>query len=292
MLANVTIGSQVQKEVFKGCKNGLFYALDASTGKLLWSFNPPSTKFTPYTTLFNPLDPSQMKKPWGNYPSTAAYLQNPGPTGGIESDPAFDPTTGLVYVATYNAPTWMQAIPVSGHGVAYGVGGSSFPTGVTEPVNTTIWALNAGTGKPVWNYPINNIGYRGGITVSGGILYVPRQDGYLTLLDSSTGAVIRQFFVGSAMITQPALATDANGAVHIVMPASDPSSTGNVLIGGGIPASSPGFIFALGLGQTNSATTTSPIQTGVDPNLFYATAGAAVVLAMLTGYLAIMRRKK
>ncbi len=299
MLANVNVNGQMQKVVYKGCKNGLFYALDAGTGRLLWSFKPPNVVFTRYTQLYNPLDSGQMRTPWANYPSTAIYLQNPCPTGGIESDPAYDPARNLVFVATYNCPTWMKAIPVSGRGVPYGVGGSSFPTGPTQKVNTTVWALDGSTGKAVWSYFIDSLGYRGGITVSGGILYVPRQDGFLTLLNAANGGLVRSIFIGSAMITQPAIASDSNGQVHIVLPASDPASSGNVLIGAGIPASSPGFLFALGLGQAaapqvitttlTSTVTSVPGQSGVEPTLFYSAVAVAALFIIISGVLA--RRK-
>ncbi len=304
MLASVSVNGNPQKVVYKGCKNGLFYALDAATGKMLWHFKPPNVLFTKYTQLYNPLDQTQMRTPWANYPSKDIFLQNPCPTGGIESDPAYDPTTNLVFVATYNCPTWMKIIPISGHGVPYGIGGSSFPPGPAEKVNTTVWALDASSGKPAWSYFIDNLGYRGGVTVAGGILYVPRQDGFLTLLNAASGAVVRSIFIGAAMITQPAIAADSNGVVRIVLPASDPASTGNVVIGAGIPASSPGFIFALGLGQAappqvSTATTTvttivttAAAPSGVDPSLFYGAVSVAVIFVVLSGVLALRRRAK
>ncbi len=42
MLANATINGQVQETVFKGCKNGYFFALNAHTGALDWYFDAPS----------------------------------------------------------------------------------------------------------------------------------------------------------------------------------------------------------------------------------------------------------
>src|SRR5947207_2488040 len=44
VLGNAFVDGQNRSVVFKGCKNGYLYALDASTGSLLWYFNPPSVK--------------------------------------------------------------------------------------------------------------------------------------------------------------------------------------------------------------------------------------------------------
>ncbi len=42
VLGNVTLGGSTQEAVFKACKNGYLYALNALTGKLLWYFDPPT----------------------------------------------------------------------------------------------------------------------------------------------------------------------------------------------------------------------------------------------------------
>ena len=125
MLANATINGQQQGVVYKGCKNGYFYALSAKTGALLWYFNPPNVKRTVYAELYNPLNQTQMTKPWANYPSTDTFLQNPCSSGGFESNPAYNPTTQYVYVAAFNCPSWTKIIPLKGAGIQYSGGGSS-----------------------------------------------------------------------------------------------------------------------------------------------------------------------
>src|SRR5207245_5301913 len=82
-------------------KNGYVYALDASSGGLIWWFNPPSIKRVSTenanyvsTGKYDPL------QPWINYPSNKTFLQCPGLNGGIESDAAY--AYDKIYVASYN----------------------------------------------------------------------------------------------------------------------------------------------------------------------------------------------
>ncbi len=74
---------------------------------------------------------------------------------------------------------------------------------------------------------------------------VPRQDGYLDFLNAATGKLISEKYIGTALITEPAVATDANGQMAVVMPASDPATPSGTVIAAGIPSPAPGFMFAL-----------------------------------------------
>ncbi len=79
ILHNATINGVTQPTVFKGCKNGYVYALSAKTGQLLWYFKGSSMIQTQWTIPLNPLNKSDMTKPWPNYPSKGSYLMEPGP---------------------------------------------------------------------------------------------------------------------------------------------------------------------------------------------------------------------
>ncbi|TLX97561.1 MAG: hypothetical protein E6K90_10240 [Thaumarchaeota archaeon] len=112
------------------------------------------------------------------------------------------------------------------------------------------------------------------------------------------------------MITQPALAADANGNIRLISPASGAAAVG---FQAGFPTN-PGFMFALALPPAAPAQTTTAVSVsvsvsvstsvttqtvagpsapsgGIDPCTFYATAGVAVILALATGVLAVRRRK-
>src|SRR5207245_3852925 len=87
---------------------------------MYWYFAAPSIKRTTDTQLLNPTKPSDMRKLWANYPSTGEFTQNPPASGGIESNPAYDPTTNTAFVATYNNHAIGMVLPTIVKGVAYG----------------------------------------------------------------------------------------------------------------------------------------------------------------------------
>src|SRR5207302_4869475 len=78
-----------------------------------------------------------------------------------------------------------------------------FPAG---SANATIYAIDAASGKIRWNFTIPDVAYRGGLTVSGGVVYVSTLDGPLRLLDQSTGRPASTQSTADPPLMQPSLA--------------------------------------------------------------------------------------
>lgn len=308
VLANATINGAQHKAVIKGCKNGWLYALDAATGALFWAFYSPSIHSgqngfgVQYTFPMDPTNAALMNLAWPTYPSKhPTILYDATGVGNIESDTAFDPTLNYVFSASYNIPTKGNITGVKGPGIEYGAIGiegsfGGFSKCSTCEDNTTITAIDANTGKAVWTYFLKGIPFRGGLTVSGGVLYVASIDGYLRLLDEKTGNLIDAKLVGAPMVIQPAVATDSNGDIRVIVPMS--SSSG---IFPANKAAFPGAVVAFGLSaaaaQTTTVSTTLVTTTsisapqGIDPTTFYAVTALAVIFIIATGFLAAKRRK-
>jgi len=295
MLANATVDGQTQKVVMKGCKNGYFYALDAATGKMLWYFDAPTIERAPASVILDPTNKTDMAKPWANYPSVKPYIQNPCHSGGIESDPAYDPVNNIAIVVTYNCPLWDKITPTTGAGVPYGsIGLDLSYFGPSMPWNTTIWAINVDTGKPLWQYPIPDIGFRGGVDVSGGLVIVPAADGYLRALDEETGQLVMQRNIGAALCTEPAIGQDIGGQEELVFPVC------NGVEDVGLPVNNGVMIALTPTSATTNATTvtTSVVVTsyiassGVSSTVFLSVAAVAVVFIAATGVLAARRNKR
>lgn len=318
MLGNATINGVKQESVFKGCKNGYFYALNANNGSLEWVFNPPSVDRLACTNgapngVLNALNSTEMQMAT-ECNSKTWVIQNPTDTGSIESDPAYNPATGMVFVATYNAPanfTFQDVEPTPGappdsFGAPILTGGV-LPYG---PANTTVYGLNANTGQPVWNFTLpSNVGFRGGVADAGGVLYVPAIDGYLYMINDQTGKLISRLLIGD-MNVEPAIAQDANGQEVLIIPSTEAGAAV------GISASSiPGNIFAIGLpssASVSSSSVSSVVTTtvsasgtpttvfstvtsntgtsGVSSGAFYGVVVVAIIL-LITTVLFAMRRK-
>jgi outer membrane protein assembly factor BamB len=245
MLANQTINGQDTPVVYKGCKTGYIFALNASTGQMLWYLRPPSVNYENVVFL-NPLNSTQMTRfNWFGYPSTKPILQNPSDTGALESDIAFDPARNLVFAATYNDPKLFTYSDVGPPKTPENVTAWEFSWGVQiltirqeGPVNATIYAIDAASGEVRWTFPIQNQPYRGGLTVSGGMVYASTLDGTLRMLDENTGKLLSSVEVGGSLLVQPSLGEDANGRMALVL-----TDTGNTRWGPPFP----GFIQALTL---------------------------------------------
>ena len=294
MLATATVHGQTQKVIMKGCKNGYFYALDAATGKLLWYFDAPTIHRAAASGILDPTNRTEMVKPWADYPSVKPYIQNPCHSGGIESNPAYDPENNIAIVATYNCQMWVNIIPTAGAGVAYGSFGLDLTyAGPSLPWNTTIWAINVDTGKPIWQFGIPDIGFRGGVDVSGGLVIVPAADGYLRALSEKTGQLLMQRNIGAALCTEPAIGQDASGEEELVFPVCNGNDDAGLPINNGV---------MLELAPTSLMTTTTTVtssmvvtsyspSTGVPFVVFLSVAAVAIVFIAATGALAARRSK-
>jgi alcohol dehydrogenase (cytochrome c) len=281
VLTTAQINGATHGVLVKGCKNGYVYGLDPATGALLWYFNPPNIVRV-NTPPLNPLSSSDMHKPYFCYPKPSPCIQNPSGTGGIESDPAYDPQTGLVYFGTYNSPSnyTIQAVSPT-PGVPYGSWGLTF--GPAMSYNATIWAINVANGKGVWSYNVPNVGFRGGLTTTDNLLLVPLINGYLNILNAANGSVISQQLIGGPLEEQPSIGTDTNGHMVIVQPVGSDNL-------GIFSAVVPGDVIALTPLVTQPTTVVTTTQ-GISPILFYSVVVIAVILAIALGTVGRRRSK-
>jgi len=290
MLANATVDGQTQKVVMKGCKNGYFYALDAASGKMLWYFDAPTIERAAVSAILDPTNQAEMVKPWANYPSVMPYIQNPCHSGGIESNPAYDPVNNIAVVVTYNCPMWVSVGPTTGGGVPYGSIGLVPYSGPSLPWNTTVWAIDVDTGKPLWNYPIPDIGFRGGADISGGLVIVPAADGYLRALNERTGQLVMQENIGAALCTEPAIGQDTGGQEELVFPACNGNDDpGSPLNNGVMVALAPASGIAKATVASSVTVTSYVTSSGVPLSAFLVVATLAVVFIAATGVLAARR---
>jgi outer membrane protein assembly factor BamB len=322
VLANATISGATHKVVFKGCKNGWLFALDASTGNPYWGYYSPSIHSgkngfgKQFTFPMDPTNATLMTLKWPTYPQVGnTILYDATGTGNIESDTAFDPQANTVFSASYNIPTTAKITGVVGPKVPYGSIGIAGSFGGFSKCsychdNTTLTAIDASTGKAKWTYFIDGIPYRGGLTVSGGVIYVASMDGKLRLINEQTGQIIAEKLVGAPMVIQPSIGTDSNGELRIIVPMSSSSgifpagisafpgavvafgpTPGGVVTTtvGGVTTTVGGVTTTVG-GVTTTVGGTSTVS-GIDPTTFYGVTALAVIFIIATGFLALRRRK-
>jgi outer membrane protein assembly factor BamB len=250
------VKGQNKKVVIKGCKNGIVHVLDAATGELQHLLESPDIKRTPEQLLGNKewngrlLDPRNkelMTKKWTNYPSTDAFWMNCNVTGCLESDIAFDPTRNMVFAGTYNSPGWNRVTNADPRGVSLGGQLNALNRPFTPKINMTINAWDLDTGQLKWKYFIDEVGFRGGVMVSGGLVWFAATDGTAKALDADTGKVVYQQNLGISQLIQPTIAADADGKMKLFRVVGGHQFFANLLGPAGSGSPVPGAIMAYGL---------------------------------------------
>ena len=224
-----------KKAIFKGCKNGFLYALDAATGEPFWIFNPPSLwQPQPGMAYPDPKNLDDLSREWPTSHVGELDFLSANYAGQLEADIAYD--NNRIYVGSYNMP-----VIVSSPEFPNDFGNQLVMTPTNHPTNSTIYAVDANTGEIIWEFFINGAGFRGGLTVSGGVLYIPSGDGYLYLLNSETGELISKKAFGTGLWTQITIGADASDNMKVFV------QTGGQSIASWGPTGIPGALIALGL---------------------------------------------
>jgi outer membrane protein assembly factor BamB len=239
-LANETINGVNTEVIFKTCKNGYLYELNAITGDLIWAFSPPSGSITPGPSrcpvcyMWNPLNASQMHF---DYPTAltncapsfaSACLLGPQPPAlfwpsaiaGYEGEQAYDPATGDIISTSHMIPAYPAYLGLNAStyftspGMAFG---APCPQCGFIDNNSTTWSINGATGHIVWHYTKTSEGYRGKTVVSGGLVYLTESSGDIVILNESNGNLVRDYYIGAPMDEGVSFGTSVSGQEYILL---------------------------------------------------------------------------
>jgi outer membrane protein assembly factor BamB len=326
--------AQGQPAVFKATKLGILYAFNRATGRPIWIMENPADVYgkcvgsgtvsgmttwangnpingvpakggafgkygdTSCMALGSPLNPNWLMHGYPTWPDVnGSWVGLPFLTGSLESD--------ITYDGHYLFGAWMNQ---AGSTVQMDPRTQTAPlTGkpINNPINLTLTAVDANTGKVVWNHPFDNLLFRGGMTVTNGMLIMPGGDGNVHFLNTTTGDEITKLHVGASLFVQPTLGLTSDGQLRMVTIFGGGRWTAAGSLGGG--AVVPGGVIAWSVTQSPGpggstitvSKTTSPLFStgtttggpGIDPTTFYAVAGIAVIAIFAAGALAVKRRK-
>ena len=194
ILAEIESGGSTQKAVIVGSKTNLVHVLDAKTGEPVYQsirVGPPPVN-TQQADMGNNAD---MELSQSNLIGKQVC---PGFQGGIDSAPAFAHNTIYVVTQTFctsysqesGAPYKDGEADIFHHvaGPAYF---DSFHTG-----NASLYAIDASNGRVKWVYEMQNRNQYGGVTTTGGIVFVPDRLGIIHAVDEETGKLLRMFRTG------------------------------------------------------------------------------------------------
>jgi len=268
-IANVTVAGSEMTAVFKACKNGYVYAVDAKTGNEIWKFDPPSlVRFNTRNADYTNTGTYNATQAWVS--TAPGYEQCPGVNGGIEAD--ISVSDGRVFVATHNFCAFITAGPVNSIGGSVS-GAKGFQYSLLN-ANTTIYALDASTGVQHWSYALGGVPYRGWLTSTGGLVFASTLAGDILALDTSTGTLRGTTHVGSPLYEGVTVGSDSAGNVLAFQLTSSPSY-------GAFTSAVPGSLLAFAPNRQPSYLVP-----------WLAVAGAAGVATLALVYLALGRSKR
>ena len=247
VLFDLQIDGAMRKGIAQASKTGWVYILDRTNGEPLVGIDERTV----------PQEPRQATSPTQPYPRGDAFvpqsiaiapegfrlvnegkiftpfwteetlIMKPAISGGANWPPSsYDPATGYLYVCaqdrigTFRAEEIDDSRPAEGERYAAGIfGGSPLATlGVFA-------ALDMRTNKLVWQQQWSEECYSGSVTTAGGLVFVGRNDGRLTALDSSDGTKLWEFQPGAGM-NAPASVFEHRGKQYVVA-----YSAGNLFAG-------------------------------------------------------------
>jgi alcohol dehydrogenase (cytochrome c) len=204
-------------------RNGFFYVLDRTTGKLLsatsfgnanWSHSkdaegrPAADKDTEPTPEGRRVCPS------------AAGVTNWFP-------PSFDPQTGLFYVnVNENCDIFSTAPQNYEPGNAYY--GSTYFAADDSPGSGVVRALDVLTGEKKWEFPHLSISWSGLLSTAGGLMFTGDAQGNFILLNAHSGRHLWHFQTGGEIRSGP-MAYAVDGREYIAV------SAGSALYTFGLP---------------------------------------------------------
>ncbi len=193
-------------------RNGFFYVIDRSTGKLLLA------------NAYGKITWSDSKdaegRPVANKnasPTLEGHTVCPGAIGATNwMSPAFDPQTGLFYVtAREQCDTFSTAPQPYEAGHAY-YGSAYFPSDEAEPYVGALRAIDPVSGKVKWEFPHVSPSWSGVLSTAGGLLFTGDAEGNFIALDAPSGKALWPFQMGGEVYASPmAFAVDGKQYVAI-----------------------------------------------------------------------------
>ncbi len=218
ILFDVEVNGEQRKALSQAGKPGWLYILDRVTGEPLIGIEetPVPQEPSQYTAATQPIPvgdpfvPQELRiTPEGYALKNGGHIFTPfwldptviapGVAGGANWPPsAHDPRTGYTYICAADKPFVFQAISTERPEPGSSYTGGEFK-GEPLPNLGVISAMDTRTNKLVWQYLWAEPCFSGMAVTASGLLFVGRNDGRLTALDSATGTQLWEFQTGAGM---------------------------------------------------------------------------------------------
>ena len=212
VLMDLTVAGKKIRAVGQANRNGHYYLLDRTNGKLLAA--KPYTKIN-WTDGLQPNGrPNRID---GREPTEEGTLVCPGLGGGHNWEAtAYSPQTGLYYFGSSDGcQIFTKEKQEYVEGRQYQAGDAHHPP--KELNSGSVIAVNPATGETKWRYEMLERP-AGLLATAGGLIFTGDSEGYLIALDARTGKVLWHFQTG-ADIKAPPVSYSFRGKQYIALAA-------------------------------------------------------------------------
>jgi PQQ-dependent dehydrogenase (methanol/ethanol family) len=198
VLMDLDVSGRKVKALIQANRNGHFYALDRTNGKML--FAKPYTKVT-WADGIGP--DGRPKLVSGQDPTEEGNTSCPGIGGGHNwQATAFSPQTGLYYFGTTDGcHVYYKTTHDFTEGQWYQL--STVEDVHNQPNSGSVVAIEPATGKIRWRFPTVRSPSGGLLATGGGLVFVGDSDGYLIAFDARSGKVLWKFQTGATIGAPP-----------------------------------------------------------------------------------------
>jgi alcohol dehydrogenase (cytochrome c) len=220
----VMIDDGDRKLIAQANRNGYFYLIDRTNGKLISA--------TSYAKVSWSTSKDAIGRPVADKNASPTLEGNrvcPGAAGATNwMSPTYDPQTRLFYVTAREQCDIFATAPQpydAGH--AY-YGSAYFPNDDAQPFWGALRALDPATGKLKWEWKHTSPTWAGVLSTAGGVVFTGDAEGNVIALDAASGKALWHFQCGSSVYASP-MSFSVDGKQYVTVAA------GSALFAFGLP---------------------------------------------------------
>jgi PQQ-dependent dehydrogenase (methanol/ethanol family) len=269
-LADLDLAGTKRKVLMQAAKNGFFYVIDRSSGKLL-----SANAFVPvnWASHYDLATGRPVEIKQNLYSDTEAKLISPGPFGAHNWHPmSFSPVTGLVYFPAQESSFVYSRMPRYEHqpmrwNLAQNPA-AKLPAGVTEiiPNNARgyLLAWNPATNAEAWRIEHRGPWNGGVLTTAGNLLIQGASDGRFIIYRADNGKQLWEMPIQTGAVAGP-ISYEVDGEQYVAVAAGWAGSM--PIIGGGLTPvhHAPSRLLAFKLGGQASLPPPEPLPAFAAP---------------------------
>jgi quinohemoprotein ethanol dehydrogenase len=221
-LADLTIAGAHRRVLMTAPKNGFFYVIDRTTGKLISA--EPFARVT-WATSIDLKTGRPVEAPGARYPNGSTFPMWPGPIGAHSWLPmAYSPQTRFVYIPAIEMGVGYNDVGISANswkheGDAFGPASNlDFGIAAADPLNATssLTAWNPVSQRAVWKVATPGLWSGGVLSTAGGVVFQGQLDAQFNAYDANTGKKLWGFAAQSPVVAPP-ITYEVNGTQYVTV---------------------------------------------------------------------------